>query len=73
MRPKVVLAILLVAAGVLAVAIMLSNVFRPQPAVAPAQVLPADVAQRKAHVVIVASPTSAQIYIDDAAAGKLTA
>jgi len=38
MRPKVVLAILLMAAGVLAVAVMLSKVFRPQPAVAPAQV-----------------------------------
>jgi flagellar motor component MotA len=37
MRPKVVLAILLMAAGVLAVAVMLSKVFRPQPAVAPAQ------------------------------------
>ncbi|MGA2789134.1 MAG: HEAT repeat domain-containing protein [Verrucomicrobiota bacterium] len=34
MRPKVVLAILLMAAGVLAVAVMLSKVFRPQPAVA---------------------------------------
>ncbi len=38
MRPKVVLAILLMAAGVLAVAVMLSKVFRPQPAVAPAPV-----------------------------------
>lgn len=38
MRPKVVLAILLMVASVLAVAVMLSKVFRPQPAVAPAQV-----------------------------------
>ncbi|HEX3855869.1 MAG TPA: HEAT repeat domain-containing protein [Verrucomicrobiae bacterium] len=38
MRPKVVFVILLMAAGVLAVAVMLSKVFRPQPAVAPAQV-----------------------------------
>ncbi len=36
MRPKVVLAILLMAAGVLAIALVLSKVFRPQPAVAPA-------------------------------------
>ncbi len=36
--------------------------------VAPAtQVVATDVAQRKAHVVIVASPASAQIYIDDEA------
>ena len=38
MRPKVVLAILLMGAAVLVIAIMLSNVFHPQPVIAPAQV-----------------------------------
>jgi hypothetical protein len=66
MRPKIVFAILLIAAGVIAVAVMLPKVFNPQPVAAPAQVTapPSNPVPAFKPAVVISTPPVAVANVD---------